>query len=135
MWCRAVATAVWPHCFSKCLTKHGFSVETAEDGVMAFEVLEGIRARIKAGDRTALPVDLILLDIVMPRMDGKMVLARLKEDPEVVRRPAAAPPNPTQPALLLPLPLPLLHSLLLSPLCLGCGGAVARYPRHRADVQ
>ena len=68
---------------SKCLTKHGFNVEVAEDGVLAFEKLEAIRERVRAGDRSAHPIDLILLDLVMPRMDGKMVLSRLKDDPEV----------------------------------------------------
>ena len=70
----------------KSLSRHGFNVETAEDGVQAFEKLESIKERIEAGDKSALPIDLILLDLVMPHMDGKAVLQRLKETPEVRAR-------------------------------------------------
>ncbi len=81
--CLSVCLSFLARRTSKCLTKHGFSVECAEDGVQAFEMLDTIRERIRAGDRSAHPIDLILLDLVMPRMDGKMVLSRLKDDPEV----------------------------------------------------
>ncbi len=74
---------------SKHLSKHQFSVATAEDGVEALEVLEALRERQRCGDVTARPFDLILLDLIMPRMDGKAVLTRLKDDPEVCSLPAA----------------------------------------------
>ncbi len=49
-------------------------------------MLSETRRRIAAGDKTVVPVDLILLDLVMPGMDGKAVLMRLKDDPEVCMR-------------------------------------------------
>jgi class 3 adenylate cyclase/CheY-like chemotaxis protein len=50
------------------LERHGHGVSTAEDGVEAL-------AAMRAGD-----VDLVLLDIVMPRMDGFQVLTAMKDD-------------------------------------------------------
>jgi adenylate cyclase len=49
---------------------------------------EGHRVRTAAGGREAIellysePVDLVLLDVMMPDLDGPSVLARLKQDPE-----------------------------------------------------
>ena len=50
------------------LQESGFTVETAEDGQQALEML-----------RTQ-PFDVVLLDLVMPRMDGYQVLAEMKND-------------------------------------------------------
>jgi len=50
------------------LTQEGFSVLTAKDGE------EGLKASFKSNP------DLILLDIVMPKMDGVDMLKKLRED-------------------------------------------------------
>jgi diguanylate cyclase (GGDEF)-like protein len=50
------------------LEKTGYTVETAEDGVQALEAV------------AAAPPDLILLDLMMPNMDGHEVCRRLKAD-------------------------------------------------------
>jgi signal transduction histidine kinase len=55
------------------LGESGYIVETAEDGQQALEML---RAR---------PFDVVLLDLIMPRMDGYQVLAQMKDD-DVLRR-------------------------------------------------
>ena len=52
---------------TKQLTEMGFEVEQAEDGVAAFAKLEEIE------------VDLILLDVTMPNMDGPTFLAQFRE--------------------------------------------------------
>ena len=58
---------------STSLQEAGHVVETAEDGQQALEML---RAR---------PFDAVLLDLIMPRMDGYRVLAEMKQD-AVLRR-------------------------------------------------
>ena len=52
------------------LTAAGYDVESAADGVAALELV------------TASRPDLVVLDIMMPRMDGLQVLAALKAEPE-----------------------------------------------------
>jgi len=52
------------------LTKHGYKVRPAKDGVQALSATQII------------PVDLILLDINMPEMDGYEVCTKLKSDPK-----------------------------------------------------
>lgn len=55
------------------LEESGYLVETAEDGQ---DALSKLRAR---------PFDTVLLDLIMPRMNGYQVLAEMKHDP-VLRR-------------------------------------------------
>ena len=50
--------------------RFGYEVETAESG-------EGALARLKASDRP--PVNLLILDLVMPDLDGMGVLARMRQ--------------------------------------------------------
>src|SRR5512136_2358 len=50
------------------LEEEGFIVESAQDGRQALELLE------------AKPFDVLLLDLLMPEMDGYQVLERLKAD-------------------------------------------------------
>lgn len=60
---------------SASLQEAGYAVETAEDGQQALETL---RAR---------PFDAVLLDLIMPRMDGYQVLAVIKQDAALRRVP------------------------------------------------
>ncbi len=55
------------------LQESGYTVETAEDGEQALQMLR------------AQPFDAVLLDLIMPRMDGYQVLAEMKRD-EALRR-------------------------------------------------
>lgn len=57
--------------YSDHLTREGYNINLAYDGI------EGL-----AMAKTIMP-DLILLDIVMPKMDGISMLRRLKEDPQL----------------------------------------------------
>jgi signal transduction histidine kinase len=57
------------------LQESGYIVETAEDGQQALEML------------SARPFDVVLLDLIMPRMDGYQVLAQMKSDDELRRIP------------------------------------------------
>jgi adenylate cyclase len=50
------------------LQEAGYVVETAEDGQQAWKML------------SAQPFDVVLLDLIMPEMDGYQVLARMKSD-------------------------------------------------------
>jgi signal transduction histidine kinase len=58
---------------STSLEEAGYAVETAEDGEQALEML------------SAQPFEAVLLDLIMPRMDGYRVLAQMKGD-ETLRR-------------------------------------------------
>jgi CheY-like chemotaxis protein len=53
---------------STSLGESGYTVETAEDGRQALRMLH------------AQPFDVVLLDLIMPRMDGFEVLAEMKRD-------------------------------------------------------
>lgn len=57
----------------------------AEDGIELLELLKGKGKYSSRGDR-AKP-GLILLDLNMPRMDGRSALAQIKADPELRRIP------------------------------------------------
>jgi signal transduction histidine kinase len=57
------------------LQESGYTVETAEDGEEALRMLR------------AQPFDAVLLDLVMPRMDGYQVLAEMKRDDALRRIP------------------------------------------------
>src|SRR3954465_9024450 len=61
---------------SALLTRHGYSVETAGNGEDA----------LRLADETA--PDLLLLDMMMPGMDGFELLSRLKQRPALQRLPA-----------------------------------------------
>jgi twitching motility two-component system response regulator PilH len=63
---------------SELLKGNGLTVDVAGDGVEALETLSQI-AKSNPGD---LP-DLIVLDIVMPRMNGYELCRRLKSDPKI----------------------------------------------------
>ncbi len=57
------------------LRRQGFDVAVARSGLEALQMLR------------ASPVDLVLLDVVMPHLDGCQVLAKLKADPGLARVP------------------------------------------------
>jgi signal transduction histidine kinase len=57
------------------LEEAGYIVETAEDGQQALGML------------SAQPFDVVLLDLIMPRMDGYQVLAQIKSDDRLRRIP------------------------------------------------
>lgn len=54
----------------KMLSLHKFQIDTAADGIQALEKIQANKP------------DLILLDLMMPRMDGFEVLQHLKSDPQ-----------------------------------------------------
>ncbi|MBI4128752.1 MAG: response regulator [Parcubacteria group bacterium] len=57
--------------YSTKLSEQGIGVEIAEDGSEALEKMKGDS------------IDLVLLDIVMPKMDGLEVLQKMKGDPDM----------------------------------------------------
>lgn len=57
------------------LNREGFEVQTAKNGADAIDMV------------TQSPPDLILLDIVMPKMDGMQAMRILKEDPKTAHIP------------------------------------------------
>lgn len=57
--------------YGEVLLSAGFEVEIAEDGILGLE-------KIRPGG-----YDLILLDVVMPKMDGLGVLEALEKDPPI----------------------------------------------------
>ncbi len=54
-----------------CLAHQGHTLLTASDGQEALDLLQAKRP------------DLVILDVVMPRVDGFRVLSRIKSDPEL----------------------------------------------------
>jgi len=67
------------------LKKEGFDVFTARDGEAGLELVQAVMP------------DLILLDIIMPKMDGFEVLARLHEDKNLSKIPVIVISNSGQP--------------------------------------
>jgi CheY-like chemotaxis protein len=59
------------------LEEEGFSVAIAGDGIQALEVLRAMPA----------PPRMIILDLLMPRMDGNAVLTTLRADPVLAEVP------------------------------------------------
>lgn len=57
------------------LTREGYSVDEAKDGKEALEKLQQIKP------------DLVILDIMMPYVDGFEVLRRMRKDPELANIP------------------------------------------------
>jgi len=63
------------HTVCRFLEERGFAVESATNGIDALEILH-----------TVLP-DVIITDLVMPKMDGRELITRLKEHPETAKIP------------------------------------------------
>lgn len=57
------------------LEKQGYKVIVAQDGMEAIDKAKKFQP------------DLILLDIIMPRLDGELVILRMKSDPETEQIP------------------------------------------------
>ncbi len=72
-------TPFFSHLQQRYLEEAGFSVVTAGDGEEALEIL-----------KTDSSFDLIVSDIIMPRMDGLELAKRVKEDPELSSIPMVA---------------------------------------------
>ncbi|MBM3256631.1 MAG: response regulator [Candidatus Moranbacteria bacterium] len=66
------------------LESEGYSVETAEDGAKGMEKLKNKK------------YDVVLLDIIMPNMDGFKVLERIKMAPELNKIPVVILTNLSQ---------------------------------------
>ncbi|MCD9027818.1 HAMP domain-containing histidine kinase [Luteimonas sp. BDR2-5] len=60
---------------SSLLSRHGYEVTTAADGEQALSILSKAQP------------DLLLLDMLMPNMDGFALLAEIKQNPELLRLP------------------------------------------------
>ena len=60
---------------SSLLSRHGYEVTTAPDGEQALSILSQVQP------------DLLLLDMLMPNMDGFALLAEIKQNPELLRLP------------------------------------------------
>ena len=69
---------------ARLLSAEGFEVITASDGNEAFAALREGGSPRRAG------VDLVLLDVMMPRMDGVAFLSALREDPRFRHVPVIA---------------------------------------------
>lgn len=62
------------------LTKVGFNISANFDGLSAWQHLEKIAEKVKAGERLHDHVNLIITDIEMPQMDGYTLIKHIKED-------------------------------------------------------
>ncbi len=70
------------------LKREGFEVFTAKDGVAGLDIVRASKPAV------------ILLDIVMPKMDGFEVLAHLHDDPELSKIPVIIISNSGQPVVI-----------------------------------
>ncbi|MFH1643287.1 MAG: response regulator [Patescibacteria group bacterium] len=70
---------------SRKLSQEGYEVHIARDGVEGLEMIKTVKP------------DLILLDIVMPRMDGMEVMEKINEDEEMKKIPIVIISNSGQP--------------------------------------
>ena len=68
------------------LEARGYEVEEAENGVLALQKIAGR------------PPDVILLDLMMPKMDGFEVCRRLKQDPKTAHIPILIDDRPVRTA-------------------------------------
>ena len=71
------------------LREEGYAVRATTDGAAALELLAGA------------PPDLVLMDVMMPRLDGRSVVRRMRERPglrgvPVILMSAAAPVDPAE---------------------------------------
>lgn len=66
------------------LESEGYSVETAEDGILGLEALKKKK------------FDVVLLDILMPNMDGFKVLEQIKKNPTISQTPVIILTNLSQ---------------------------------------
>jgi len=55
-----------------------------------YEVIEAADGQEAVAKACSTPIDLVLLDLQMPKMDGFMVLAELRKDPRFARVPIVA---------------------------------------------
>ena len=62
---------------SRRLQRRGHQVVTAEDGAIAFELIESTEGGF----------DVVLLDVMMPGIDGPTTLGKLREIPELAKTP------------------------------------------------
>ena len=72
--------------YQRILTIDGYTVETAIDGVAGYEKAKVFKPH------------LILLDVMMPKMNGLETLKKLKEDPDTVKIPVFMLTNAAGPA-------------------------------------
>lgn len=73
--------AFFAQTISKKLTDHGFTVDVATNGT------EGLAALKRSS------YDLVLLDLILPELDGFQVLEKLKEDPALSTLPVVVLSN------------------------------------------
>jgi len=66
------------------LTDLDYEVITADDGQDAVALYKKMTDQAKAEDRPGHPIDLVILDMILPRLDGKETFDRLREiNPDV----------------------------------------------------
>ncbi len=63
------------HTVCRFLEDRGYTVESATNGLDALQILRGIRP------------DILITDMMMPKMDGSQLITELKNDPEMATIP------------------------------------------------